>query len=135
MNYPIDHIAHAVESLVVTLEEYKERFGIDPSFHEELPEQGVELVFLELPNTKIELLAPLGAKSNLRKFLDTRGPGLHHICYRVDNIVQELDHLKKIGCKLIDEAPRKGALDTQIAFIHPSAMGGVLVELCEYPAE
>ena len=133
MNYPIDHIAHAVESLALALEEYKERFGVDATFHEELPEQGVELVFLELPNTKLEIMAPLGKESTLRKFLDKRGPGLHHICYAVSNIEQELARLKELGCRLIDEKPRKGAMDTKIAFLHPSSMGGVLVELCEHP--
>lgn len=130
-HYRIDHIAHAVWDLQQAITEYEQHFRLTPCYRERRDDHGVELAFLDFGNTKVELLAPLGEKSPLSRFLDQRGPGLHHICYQVDDINAELARLKQLGYRLIDEVPRPGAMDTLVAFIHPKSMGGVLTELCQ----
>jgi methylmalonyl-CoA epimerase len=81
--------------------------------------------------TAIELLEPMDENSPISKFLDKRGEGIHHICFKVDDIEAVLERLKKQGVRLIDESPRPGAYNSRVAFIHPKAMNGVLVELAE----
>ncbi|RMG42613.1 MAG: methylmalonyl-CoA epimerase [Candidatus Dadabacteria bacterium] len=133
MNH-LDHVAFAVLDLDQSIDFYEKNFGFKLEYREKLESQGVELAFLALSNTKIELLAALDEESVLNKFLKKRGPGLHHVCYRVDNINYELSRLRHSGFKLIDTEPRPGAHNTLIAFIHPESTGGVLTELCEYQA-
>lgn len=129
--YPLHHIGIAVRNLDASIAFYKNTFGFEVDLRETLESQGVELVFLKLPNTMLELLMPLTGQSKLRSFLDTRGEGLHHICYQVPDIVAELARLAALGCQLIDKTPRPGAHNSQIAFLHPKSMDGVLVELCQ----
>ena len=131
--YPVDHIGIAVYSIDEALPLYRRTMGVEVDIREFVTSQGVEVAFLKLPNTMIELIAPTSPESKLQKFLDKRGPGFHHICYRVDNLEAELSRLKGLGMKLLDETPRPGAHHTRIAFIHPESFGGVLTELCEYP--
>jgi methylmalonyl-CoA/ethylmalonyl-CoA epimerase len=131
MNYPLDHIGIATQNLDEAVANYHRDFGFELNLRETVPSQNVEVAFLSLPNTLIELLAPTSAQCNLQKFLDTHGPGLHHICYRVGDIRAELARLKGLGHRLIDETPRPGAHKSQIAFLHPKTMGGVLIELCQ----
>lgn len=135
MVLPLDHIGIAVSNLDDAISLYTNTFGFEVETRETIASQGVELVFLKLANTRLELLAPTNAVSKLKKFLDTKGPGLHHICYKVDNLKAELARLKALGVKLIDEVPRPGAHNSIIAFLHPSSFGGVLTELCEYPKQ
>ena len=132
MKLPLDHIGIAVPNIDDAIKEYQSKFGFVVDSREKLSSQQVEVCFLALANTKIELLAPLSPNSKLQKFLDSRGPGLHHLCYQVSDIKAELARLKSEGLKLIDEVPRPGAHHTQIAFIHPGSCGGVLTELCQY---
>lgn len=132
MNYELDHIGIAVADLDAAISDYEKSFGLCVELREEVPSQGVKLAFLKMPHVQIELLAPTSDSSGLKKFLDSRGPGLHHICYRVTDIRQELAALEAKGLKLIDKTPRHGAKNTEIAFIHPKSCGGVLTELCEY---
>ena len=131
---PLDHIGIAVQDLDLSIAEYKQQFGFEPEHRQIAPSGEVELVFLKLENTRLELLAPTPGQTGgrLQKFLDSHGPGLHHLCYRVDDIRAELKRLKGMGLKLIDEVPRPGAHGSIIAFLHPSSTGGVLTELCEY---
>jgi len=132
--WQVDHIGIAVSDLEAAIKHYSQTALTEITLRERLPEQGVELVFLNTGGTKLELLAPLNESSTLARFISKRGPGLHHICYKVDNIVSELSRLESLGAKLIDSSPRHGAGGTRIAFISPSSFFGVLTELCEYPA-
>ena len=132
--WQVDHIGIAVSDLEAAIKHYSQTALTEVTLREQLPEQGVELVFLNTGGAKLELLTPLSDSSTLARFINKRGPGLHHICYKVDNIVSELSRLESLGAKLIDPSPRHGAGGTKIAFISPSAFFGVLTELCEYPA-
>ncbi|HEY9732538.1 MAG TPA: methylmalonyl-CoA epimerase [Drouetiella sp.] len=127
----LDHIAVAVRSLEEALRFYKDSFGLECIEIEEVLEQGVRVAKLDLGNTHLELLEPLSPDSPVGKFLASRGPGLHHICVGVDNIVNKLDCLKNAGTKLIDEQPKLGASGARIAFVHPKSTGGVLLELSQ----
>ena len=130
--YPLDHIGIAVTDLDTAIAEYERNFSFKLQLREKLESQKVELCFLKLDNTLIELLTPTHPSSTLQKFLDKRGPGLHHICYRVSDIKAELNRLSGLGHELIDKEPRSGADNTLIAFIHPKTLGGVLTELCQH---
>lgn len=132
--WPLDHVGIAVHDIDSALEEYRVKFGFILDSREVIPSQKVEVAFIRLPNTLIELLAPQDGSSPLAKFLAKRGPGMHHLCYRVENIETELEHLTQAGVEVIDRIPRPGAHRTRIAFLHPKSTGGVLTELCEYPA-
>lgn len=127
----LDHVAIAVRNLNEALKFYKEQFGLDCLDIEVVKEQGVRVAKLELGNAHIELLEPLTPESPVGKFLDQRGPGIHHICIGVQNIQQELISLKEQGVHLIDEKPKLGAGGAQIGFVHPKSTGGVLIELSE----
>jgi len=99
---------------------------------EELLDGGaLRVVFVHLGPVTLELLEPRSAEHTVAKFLDTRGPGLHHVSFGVTDLASHLARAKAAGVKLIDEAPRPGAHGTRVAFLHPKSLGGVLVELCE----
>lgn len=127
----LDHIAVAVNNLDESLRFYKEVLGLECITVETVEEQGVKVAKLELGSTHIELLEPLGPDTPVGKYLAKRGPGLHHICVYIDNIEKELDKLKNAGVKLIDDKPKIGADGAFIAFVHPQATGGVLLELSQ----
>lgn len=131
--WEVDHIGIAVTDLEAAIAVYASTAGTTITLRERLPEQGVELAFLNTEGSKLELLAPLNATSTLAKFIAKRGPGLHHVCYRVPDIKAELARLAAAGLQLIDHTPRHGAGGTKIAFISPASFLGVLTELCEYP--
>jgi methylmalonyl-CoA epimerase len=97
-------------------------------------EQGVEAVLLDVGENHVELLAPLGPDTPVGKFLSKKGPGLHHVAYQVPDIDAALGELRAAGLRLIDETPRTGIRSSRVAFLHPSATGGVLTEIVE-PAE
>jgi methylmalonyl-CoA epimerase len=132
--WEVDHIGIAVTDLAAAIALYQSTAHTEVTLRERLVPQGVELAFLNTGGTKLELLAPLDENSTLARFIARRGPGLHHICYRVDHIVSELARLTAQGLSLIDHAPRHGAGGTKIAFISPPSFLGVLTELCEYPS-
>jgi methylmalonyl-CoA/ethylmalonyl-CoA epimerase len=132
--WEVDHIGIAVPDLEAGISLYAVTAHTTVTHRERLEQQGVELVFLNTGGAKVELLAPLNESSTLTKFITRRGPGLHHICYKVSDIVSELARLSAEGMTLIDHAPRHGAGGTKIAFISPASWNGVLTELCEYPA-
>ena len=131
-SWTLDHIGIAVHNLDDAIQHYNETVGAHEREREVVTEQGVELVFLDMLGTTIELIAPLHETSSVASFLRKRGEGLHHVCYRVEDIVQELDRLDKSGFRLIHRTPRPGANKTRIAFIHPASCHGVLTEICEY---
>jgi methylmalonyl-CoA/ethylmalonyl-CoA epimerase len=132
-NIRLDHVAVAVTNLEESLAFYKEQFGLDLIDIEVVEEQGVRVAKLNLGNTHLELLEPLSPETPVGKFITQRGSGLHHICLGVENIQAEIDNLKSHGTRLIDQAPRIGAGNCQIAFVHPKATGGVLMELSQPP--
>lgn len=130
----IDHIAICVNDVDGSIAKYKQVLGLEPQVREVVASQQTEAVLLPIGETSLELISPRG-NAGLEKFLEKRGPGLHHIAVEVEGIEQALATLKAIGVPLIDEAPRKGARGHKVAFIHPKATGGVLVELVEPDAD
>jgi methylmalonyl-CoA/ethylmalonyl-CoA epimerase len=128
----IDHIAVAVGSIDEALSTYGSLFGLSAKDREVVASQKTEAALLPIGETSIELIEPKG-NDGLAKFLEKRGPGLHHIAIEVEGIEAALGLLKAMGVKLIDEAPRVGARGHKVAFLHPKATGGVLIELVEEP--
>ncbi len=127
----IDHVGIAVEDLETAVAEYRRLLGVEPTHRERVEDQGVEEVLFPVGHSSIQLLGALGPDTPVGRFLTTRGPGLHHIAYRVDDVAAALEHLRGEGARLVDEAPRPGSHDTSIAFVHPAALGGVLIELVQ----
>lgn len=132
MLYPLDHIGIAVLNLDASIKFHQDNFGLKLELRENIESQRVEIAFLKLENTLLELLAPTDSNSTLSKFLSERGPGLHHICYRVTDIEAEMQRLVLQGLRLIDTKPRPGAHNSLIAFLHPKSTEGVLIELCQH---
>lgn len=128
----LDHIGIAVESLETAEAFWGAGLGLSLAGRERVDEQGVTVSFLPAGEARIELLEPLSeAPGPVGRFLERRGPGIHHICLRVDDLDSLLAQLKRAGVQLIDESPRQGAHGMRIAFVHPKATGGVLLELAE----
>lgn len=125
----IHHVGVAVEDLEESLAIYSSLFGAELEHREELVDQGVDTVSLRVGDSRVELLGALGPDTPVGKFLDRRGPGLHHVAFEVDDVAVELARLAAAGAELIDEKPRRGTFGTTVAFIHPHATGGVLAEL------
>ena len=130
----IDHIGVAVEDLDEAVSLYRERLGMPEQHRETVEEQGVEAVLLEIGEGHVELLSPLSPETAVGKFLEKRGPGLHHVAYRTDDIDAALQTAREAGLRLIDEEPRIGIRNSRVAFVHPKSTGGVLTELVQ-PAE
>lgn len=129
----IEHIGIATESLDDALGFWRDALGLSLVHTEEVAEQGVRVAMLPLGEPRIELLEPTHAGSPVAKFLAKRGPGIHHIAVRVDDIRATLARLRAQGARLIDETPRVGAEGCLVAFVHPASAGGVLLELVEHP--
>jgi methylmalonyl-CoA/ethylmalonyl-CoA epimerase len=127
----IDHVGIAVEDLEAAVDMYRRLLGTEPTHREQVEDQGVDEVLIPAGSSFIQLLGALGPDTPVGRSLASRGPGLHHIAYRVHDIDAALEHLRAEGARLIDESPRRGSRGTRIAFVHPRSMGGVLVELVE----
>ena len=127
----IDHVGLAVEDLDSSLELYRGLFELDVAHREVVEQQGVEAVLLDVGENHVELLAPLGPDTPVGKFLANRGPGLHHVAYQVDDIDSTLARLDEAGLRLIDRQPRTGIGASRVAFVHPQAVGGVLIEIVQ----
>jgi methylmalonyl-CoA/ethylmalonyl-CoA epimerase len=127
----IDHVGIAVEDLEASVELYRTTLGVEPTHRERVEDQGVEEVLFPVGSSFIQLLTPIRPDSPVARSLDGRGPGVHHIAYRVRDLAAALDHLRAEGVRLIDDAPRAGSRNTLIAFVHPRSMGGVLMELVQ----
>jgi lactoylglutathione lyase/methylmalonyl-CoA/ethylmalonyl-CoA epimerase len=128
----IDHIGIAVKSLAQAAKVYEDAIGLKVSGYDQVDEQGVRVAMLNIGESRIELLEPTGPESPIEKFMGKRGEGIHHIAVAVDDIEKTLDQLKAAGVRLVDQVPRQGAHNTRIAFIHPSSMHGVLLELVQH---
>ncbi len=127
----VDHIGIAVTSIKDALSYYRDILGLEYAGTEEVVEQKVRVAFLKIGESRIELLEPTTPDSPIAKFLETRGAGLHHVAVKVSDIQASLSDHKKAGSKLIDNEPRVGAHNMKIAFVHPKATSGVLLELCQ----
>jgi methylmalonyl-CoA/ethylmalonyl-CoA epimerase len=127
----IDHIGIATRQLKDATALWRDALGLEVDSTEDVDEQGVRIAMLPIGETHIELLEPLTPESPVGKFLDKRGPGIHHIAIRVVDIRAALGQLKEKGARLIDETPRIGAGGCLVAFIHPSSTNGVLLELVQ----
>ncbi|MCK5913365.1 MAG: methylmalonyl-CoA epimerase [Desulfuromusa sp.] len=127
----INHIGIAVKSLDDSIPFYRDQLGMTFEGTEEVAEQKVKVAFLQIGESRIELLEPTSADSPIAKFLEKKGEGVHHMAYEVEDVVAALADLKGKGLRLIDETPRRGAHNSLIAFLHPKATGGVLTEICQ----
>lgn len=129
----IDHIAIAVHDIDEAAQFYTDILKLDLSGVEVVTEQKTKVAFLKIGGSNIELVQPASEDSPLVKFLETRGPGIHHICLEVDDIQKAVEELKKRGARMIDDTPRPGAHNTRVAFVHPKSSGRVLIELNQLP--
>ncbi len=130
----IDHIGVATDDLDGALALYEGTLGMPVAHRETVESQGVEAVLLDVGDGHVELLRPLGPETPVGKYLDQRGPGLHHVAYAVADIDGTLGKLRDSGIELIDAEPRQGIRDSRVAFLHPRSTGGVLTEIVE-PAD
>ncbi len=128
----IDHVGIAVKNLDEAIKIW-EGLGLKVDEIEEVPDQKVRTAIIHIGESRIELLEPTSEDSPIAKFIAKRGEGIHHIALGVDDIEAHLEELKEKGYRLIDEKPRIGAGGAKIAFVHPKAVTGVLLELCERP--
>lgn len=126
----IEHIGIAVENLEESIQYYENILGLTCYAIEEVKDQKVKTAFFKVGDTKIELLESTDPDGPIGKFIEKKGPGVHHIAFAVDNVQQALADVEKKGVKLIDKTPRNGAENLKIGFLHPKSTGGVLTELC-----
>ncbi len=131
----INHIAIAVNNIEEAAKFYQNVLGLNLSGVEVVTAQKTRIGFLKIGESNIELVQPAEPDSPLVKFLETKGQGIHHICFEVDDVEAEVKAYLKKGATLIDQKPRPGAHNTKVAFIHPKSSSGVLIELCELPKE
>jgi methylmalonyl-CoA/ethylmalonyl-CoA epimerase len=129
----IDHVGIAVTDLEASVRRYRDAFGVEPSLRETIEEQGVEEVLFKVGTSYVQLLRALGPDTPVGKFLERRGEGVHHVGYRVGDIRAALSRLDDGGFELVDEEPRPGSRGTTVAFVHPKALDGVLIELVQEP--
>jgi methylmalonyl-CoA/ethylmalonyl-CoA epimerase len=127
----IDHVGIAVEDLDAALALFEGTFGMPTVHRETVEEQGVEAALLDVGENHVELLRPLGPDTPVGKFLAKRGPGIHHVAYQVTDVEAALEQCRAAGLRLIDETPRTGIRGSSVAFLHPSASGGVLTEIVQ----
>lgn len=125
----LDHVAMAVRDLDVALALYQRTLGLVAFHRETVEEQKVEAAFLALGDAALELIMPRPGNVGVARFLEKRGPALHHICVEVDDLPASLAQLRSTGVALIDECPRRGARGHRIAFAHPASFDGLLLEL------
>jgi methylmalonyl-CoA/ethylmalonyl-CoA epimerase len=127
----IDHIGVAVEEIDPALDLYEGAFQMRLAHRETVEDQGVEAVLLDIGDGHVELLRPLGPETAVGRFLERKGPGLHHVAYAVDDIDVALEELAAAGLELIDSEARVGIRESRVAFLHPRSTGGVLTEIVE----
>ena len=130
----IHHIAIAVKDVEKAAKFYEKILGLKLGGVEEVAGMDVKVGFIQVGETRIELVQPLDPASGVAKFIEKKGEGIHHICYEVENAADTLETFKEKGVKLIDETPRTGAHHTKVGFVHPKSTGGVLTEICEISA-
>jgi methylmalonyl-CoA/ethylmalonyl-CoA epimerase len=129
----IDHVAMVVDDLETTLSFWRDGLGLELTHIEDVPAEKSRVAFLPVGACKVELVTPTSEASGLKRYLEKRGPGMHHLCLEVDDIKEMLAHLKDQGIQLINETPVNGVGGRRYAFIHPKSANGVMVELYELP--
>jgi len=129
----VDHVAVAVHDLDEAIDRHRRLYGVEPVSRQVVESQGVEEAMIPVGGSHLQLLAALRPDTPVGRFLERRGEGLHHIAYAVADIEAALEHLRSEGADLIDEEPRIGGGGARIAFVHPRAFGGTLIELVEAP--
>ena len=127
----IHHVAYVVADIDAGLDRLGATFGLTPAVREVMEEQGVEAVLCGPPGGAVELIRPLDPEGAIARFLESRGEGLHHVAFEVDDLAAALEDLRGRGAELIDERPRPGLGGHLVAFVHPSSAGGVLTELVQ----
>ena len=127
----VDHIAIAVRDLEAAAAWYKDVFGAEVTHREVVESDGVEEALIKVAESYIQLLTPTKPDSPVGKFLESRGEGLHHVAYRVDDCAKALEAVKSAGFRVVDEKPRPGSRNTTVAFLHPKSGFGTLIELVE----
>lgn len=129
--YNIDHVAIAVSDLDAAIDEFRQQYQAEPISRETVPEQGVEEAMIAIGGSHIQLLQPLHDDSPVGRFLAKHGEGLHHVAFAVPDLESAIAHLRGTGARLADETPRIGGGGNRIAFVHPAAFAGTLIELVE----
>ena len=129
----IDHVAILVDDLEKTLSFWRDGLGLELAHVEDVPAEKSMVAFLPVGGSEVELVKPTTDDSGLARYLEKRGPGMHHLCLEVDNIEEMLRRLKEKGIQLINETPMTGSGGRRYAFIHPKSANGVMVELYELP--
>lgn len=129
----INHIAIAVNNLEEAAKFYQNVLGLTLSNVEVVAAQKTKVGFFKIGESNVELVQPSEPDSPLVKFLETKGPGIHHICFEVDDVEAEVKAFLEKGAAMVDQKPTPGAHNTKVAFVHPKSSSGVLIELCEFP--
>jgi methylmalonyl-CoA/ethylmalonyl-CoA epimerase len=130
----LDHIAVAVPDLAEAIRRFTEDLGLELAGTEDVPSAQTRTAFVPLPATRIELVHPLEGKGPIQTFLEKRGGGLHHLCFRTNDLDGDVARLRAKGYRFTTDGPTPGAHGTRVIFVHPKSFGGVLVELAEHPA-
>ena len=130
----IDHIAIAVDDVEESAKIYQQALGVDDVEFETVESEGVKIAILHLENARIELMQPTNDESPIKKFLDKKGQGLHHMALDTDNIEGEVERMEGCGIQFLGKI-RPGSAGTKVTFIHPKSLHGVLAELCSHPKE
>ena len=131
----ISHIAVAVQNVEETARFYEKVLGLRLEGVEVVAAQKTKVGFFRIGESNIELVQPSEPDSPLVKFLESKGQGIHHICFEVENVEEAVKTCLERGATMVDQKPRPGAHHTKVAFVHPKSAGGVLIELCEFPEE
>jgi methylmalonyl-CoA/ethylmalonyl-CoA epimerase len=129
----IDHIAIVVDNIESALGFWRDALGLELDHLQDVPEQNSKIAFLPVQDTEIELVMPTTTDSGISRYLEKRGPGMHHVCLEVEDIDMALQHLRSKGIRLINDSPQPGSGGKKYAFIHPESTYGVLVELYQLP--
>lgn len=129
----LDHIAIAVPDFEAAIERFLLDFGLNYKGAEDVVSAKTKTAFFPIVGTKIELIHPLNDEGPVKKYLEKRGGGLHHICFKTDDIEDDMERLKGKGYQFLSETPQAGAHGTRVAFIHPKSTDGILIELAEHP--
>ena len=125
----VHHVALAVEDLDEALETYRRFFGAEVEVADRMEEQGVDAVYLRVGDGRVELVSPLGPDTPVGRFLEKRGPGMHHVAFEVDDVAGAVEELERRGASVIEPGPRPGLAGKQVAFVHPDSLHGVLAEV------
>ena len=128
----IDHVGIAVKSIEDALKLYSGLLGIEPSGEEVIEERGIKVCFIQVGETKVELLQPIRESSEISAYLEKKGEGLHHVAYKVDDVKEMISKSRDLGLKPLSDEPKTGAHNTLIAFLHPKTTNGVLTELVQH---